>query len=96
MKHNLCIGGFPVGVETCVIGVIHLRPGMIGANVARQRQCVIVVNDRKLTLCFAHIQVSFSQPRRLLLVVVSIKSQKKVARASTSSEVISTDFVPPA
>lgn len=39
-----------------VVGVIHLGLGEVRADVPRQRQCVIVVDDGKLALCFAHVR----------------------------------------
>ena len=47
---------FPVGGVTAVVGVIHLSLGEVRADVPRQRQCVIVVDDGKLALCFAHVR----------------------------------------
>lgn len=47
---------FPVGGVTAVVGVIHLGFGEVRADVPRQRQCVIVVDDGKLALCFAHVR----------------------------------------
>lgn len=47
---------FPVRGVTAVVGVIHLSLGEVRADVPRQRQCVIVVDDGKLTLCFAHVR----------------------------------------
>ena len=47
---------FPVRGIAAVVGVVHLRLGEIRADVARQRQRVIVVDNRKLTLCLAHVR----------------------------------------
>ena len=47
---------FPVGGVTAVVGVIHLSLGEVRADVPRQCQCVVVVDDGKLTLCFAHVR----------------------------------------
>ena len=47
---------FPVRGVTAVVGVIHLSLGEVRADVPRQRQCVIVVDDGKLALCFAHVR----------------------------------------
>ena len=47
---------FPVGGVTAVVGVIHLSLGEVRSDVPRQRQCVVVVDDGKLALCFAHVR----------------------------------------
>ena len=47
---------FPVRGVTAVVGVIHLGLGEVRADVPRQRQCVVVVDDGKLALCFAHVR----------------------------------------
>ena len=47
---------FPVRGIAPVVGVIHLCLGEVRADVPRQRQCVVVVDDGKLTLCFAHMR----------------------------------------
>lgn len=52
------VGGCPAWGVSVVVGIEHLGLCQIGADVPGKGQGVIVVNNGKLTLCFAHVSSS--------------------------------------